>query len=91
MFTVVAEWIGTFIEAVGVAIIVAGAVIPTWRFLRDWTATRSFEDPYQAYRGNLGRAILLGLEFLVAADIVGGRASLPRRRRSPSRLRVAPL
>lgn len=71
MFTAIAGWIGVAIEAAGVAIIVVGAVISTWRFLRDWVATGGFEDPYQAYRGNLGRAILLGLEFLVAADIVG--------------------
>jgi uncharacterized membrane protein len=66
MFNVIAEWIALVIEAGGIAIIVIGAAISTWRFLRDWVA-----EPYQAYRGNLGRAILLGLEFLVAADIVG--------------------
>jgi uncharacterized membrane protein len=71
MFNVIAEWIALVIEAGGIAIIVIGAAISTWRFLRDWVATRSFGEPYQAYRGNLGRAILLGLEFLVAADIVG--------------------
>ena len=27
-------------------------------------------DAYQLYRQNLGRAILLGLEFLVAGDII---------------------
>jgi uncharacterized membrane protein len=71
MFNVIAEWIAVVIESVGVVIIVVGSAISTWRFTRDWSTTRSFEAPYQAYRGNLGRAILLGLEFLVAADIVG--------------------
>ena len=71
MFTTIAGWTGAVIEAAGVLIIVVGAAIATWRFVRDWVETRSFEGPYQAYRGNLGRAILLGLEFLVAADIVG--------------------
>jgi len=71
MFDQVARWIATVIEGAGIAIIVFGAAISTWRFVRDWSASRSFDVPYQAYRGNLGRAILLGLEFLVAADIVG--------------------
>jgi uncharacterized membrane protein len=30
-----------------------------------------FPAAYRQYRGDLGRAILLGLEFLVAADIIG--------------------
>jgi uncharacterized membrane protein len=71
MFDIVAGWIGLVLEGAGIAIIVAGAAISTGRFLRDWVTLRAFEAPYQAYRGNLGRAILLGLEFLVAADIVG--------------------
>jgi uncharacterized membrane protein len=71
MFNVIAGWIGLVIEGAGVAIIVTGAAISSWRFPRDWSTTRKFEAPYQAYRENLGRAILLGLEFLVAADIVG--------------------
>jgi uncharacterized membrane protein len=71
MFAGIAHWIGVAIEATGISIIVIGAVISTWRFLHDWIATHGFEDPYNDYRGNLGRAILLGLEFLVAADIVG--------------------
>lgn len=71
MFDVIAEGIALVIEATGIAIIVAGAAIATGRFVWDWIATRRLDAPYQSYRGNLGRAILLGLEFLVAADIVG--------------------
>ncbi|UCE84842.1 MAG: DUF1622 domain-containing protein [Deltaproteobacteria bacterium] len=71
MFTIIAERIAIGIEGVGIAIIVCGAAISTWRFLHDWVSTRGFDAPYQGYRSNLGRAILLGLEFLVAADIVG--------------------
>ena len=71
MFETVAGWIAVGIEGAGIGIIVVGAAISTGRFVVDWSATRAFEAPYQAYRANLGRAILLGLEFLVAADIVG--------------------
>ncbi len=62
------DWIGTAIDAVGVVLIVAGALLATWRFL-----FRRHEGPansYSVYRQDLGRAILLGLEFLVAGDII---------------------
>jgi uncharacterized membrane protein len=62
------ELIGTVIDAVGVLIIVIGAVIATFRFL-----TRQSAGPgvsYRLYRQDLGRAILLGLEFLIAGDII---------------------
>ena len=71
MFDAIAGWIAIVIEAAGIGIIVLGAAASTWVFVRDWLATRRFDEAYQGYRGNLGRAILLGLEFLVAADIVG--------------------
>ena len=37
----------------------------------------TFEDAYQKLRADLGRAILLGLEFLVIADIIGTVAVEP--------------
>jgi len=64
------------IELVGVAVIVLGAVYALWRLLggahRDAGHTR-----YHGFRSDLGRAILLGLEFLVAADIIGTVAVNP--------------
>lgn len=69
MFDQVAYAVALAIEVVGVGIIVAGAVLASAIFLRD--VRGGFEDAYQGYRSNLGRAILLGLEFLVAGDIVG--------------------
>jgi uncharacterized membrane protein len=59
------------IEAVGIAIIVLGAVAATLYFV--WQAAVRGEPAaaYHRYRANLGRGILLGLEFLVAADIIG--------------------
>jgi uncharacterized membrane protein len=51
-----------------VLIIVIGAVVATSRFL---AGSRSdFGGAYRAYRQGLGRAILLGLEFLIAGDII---------------------
>ena len=62
------DLIGTAVDAVGVIIIVVGALTATWRYcLRLRGATG---ESYRLYRQDLGRAILLGLEFLVAGDII---------------------
>ncbi len=60
------------IEVIGIAIIILGALLTTVLFLRDWAVgTCPFALAYKRYRERLGQAILLGLEFLVAADIIG--------------------
>lgn len=63
-----AESAGELIEAAGVVVILLGFVLATVAAVRsggpDWQAT------YRGYRRRLGQAILLGLEFLVAGDIV---------------------
>ncbi len=55
------------IEALGAGIIVFGIVRVTLNYVRQ----RKLPDAYNTLRADLGRAILLGLEFLVAADIIG--------------------
>ncbi len=67
-FRYLMEVIGTGVDAVGVVIIVAGAIIATARFVFHMQGTP--ERSYRRYRQELGRAILLGLEFLVAGDII---------------------
>ena len=62
--------IGRAVEAVGVAAIILGGVIATVRFFRRLRQTGSEGDAYRLYRRDLGRALLLGLEFLVAGDII---------------------
>ena len=64
----VMEGVGRAVDAVGVLVIVAGAILATGRFLvkRHGLASKS----YRLYRQDLGRAILLGLEFLIAGDII---------------------
>lgn len=57
------------VEVAGVAVIVLGGALATIRFLTCWRA-ESLDLAYRGYRRDLGRAILLGLEFLVAADII---------------------
>lgn len=70
-FSPVAHVIAKIIEIVGISIIVIGATLATVAFLRDWSQARAFKKAYRRYRERLGQAILLGLEFLVAADIIG--------------------
>lgn len=64
------------IEIGGIAIVVIGALVATGNFVLRLRSA-SFEAAYDAYRVHLGRAILLGLEFLVAADIIGTVAVEP--------------
>ena len=59
------------IEVAGLAIIVIGGIIASGFFVRRAFGPRGFDEAYRFYRADLGRAILLGLEFLVAADIIG--------------------
>ncbi|MBX7073865.1 MAG: DUF1622 domain-containing protein [Pirellulales bacterium] len=61
------ESLGIGIDAVGVLVVVIGALVATLRFL---AASFQAQESYRRYRQDLGRAILLGLEFLVAGDII---------------------
>lgn len=71
------EFIGRCIEVAGVAVIVFGALLATGSFIRDWFKSEQILNPYKIYRENLGRAILLGLEFLLAGDIIRSVAVQP--------------
>jgi uncharacterized membrane protein len=66
-FREIFEMAGLAIDAIGVAVIVLGLAAASVRFA---LALRTLPDPYRRLRQDLGRAILLGLEFLVAADII---------------------
>ncbi|MCL4501939.1 MAG: DUF1622 domain-containing protein [Deltaproteobacteria bacterium] len=65
------RWVGVGIEALAVAIIVFGAIVTTVQFLLRLSKEGAFEDCYLRFRSDFGKAILLGLEFLIASDIVG--------------------
>jgi uncharacterized membrane protein len=72
-FVEIVETTGKVIDGVGVAVIVVGAVIAAAA-----TVVRRGEgDIYDTFRRRLGRSILLGLEFLVAADIIRTVAVTP--------------
>jgi uncharacterized membrane protein len=66
--TVTSQWIhlvGVLIEVFGVFIIVAG-IIWSSRYIFG----RGIVSRYDSYKISIGRSLLLGLEVLVAADIV---------------------
>lgn len=71
------ELLGKIIDLAGVAVIVVGASIATAVFLKTWIVNQEIQDAYVVYRQGLGRVILLGLEFLVAGDIVRSVAVSP--------------
>jgi len=71
------EWISTGIEVAGVGIILVGAIAATLVFLYGGLVTIGWPAAFHLYRANLGRGILLGLELLVAADIIGTVAVTP--------------
>ncbi|MEJ3405747.1 DUF1622 domain-containing protein [Rathayibacter sp. YIM 133350] len=73
-FASVIEGIGKVIDALGVAAIVVGAVVALVSAL---IRPQAGKDRYTAFRRRLGRSILLGLEFLVAADIIRTVAVTP--------------
>jgi uncharacterized membrane protein len=62
------EEVGQGVDAAGVAIMVVGVTAASVSALAQ--LLRRVPGTYESYRRNLGRSILLGLEFLVAADII---------------------
>lgn len=64
------RWLSLAMEIAGVACIVIGAAAATVQFFRH-LKQEDFNFLYNQYRRHIGRGIILGLEFLVAADILG--------------------
>jgi uncharacterized membrane protein len=67
-YSQIIEFVGSVMDGLGVLVLIVGAFYSTVAFLlRKQIAA---DDPYNSYRKNMGKAILLGLELLVAADII---------------------
>lgn len=60
---------GYSIEGIGVGVIIVGVSVSSVRFLLAFSS-QSEGVAYREYRRQLGRAIILGLEFLIAGDII---------------------
>ena len=63
------EDIGRAFEWVGIGVIVLGALITCWVAANAYRTSGS-ATAYEAARRTFGRALLLGLEVLVAADLI---------------------
>jgi uncharacterized membrane protein len=66
------EFVGTAIDVFGVTVILLGIILATGRYLLKRPA-----NAYRRYRTEVGLSLLLGLEILVAADIVKTIAVTP--------------
>ncbi len=65
------KWVAVGIESLAIAIIVAGAILTTVIFIRRAFREGALDECYRRYRSDFGKSVLLGLEFLIASDIVG--------------------
>ena len=63
------EPVARLLEIAGVAAILIATLLATVAFVRAWRDSGA-TTAYEQYRANLGRGILLGLEFLVGSDII---------------------
>lgn len=72
----IVQWTTVAFEVLGVAVIVVGTICAAYTALARVSGESSI-DTYNRLRANVGRAILLGLELLVAADIISTVAVNP--------------
>ena len=75
--TETAHSVSRILELAGLVIIAAGAVITLLQFLQQLRRRGDLAKAVASFRSSLGRAILLGLEFLIAADIINTVAVTP--------------
>lgn len=68
-FIGIIETTGLAIEFFGVLVILVGCVFSTGKFLTTFRRLPG-QDSFRDFRQRLGRAIILGLEFLIAGDII---------------------
>lgn len=71
------ETVGKAVDGLGVAITVGGVLIALGTYLFEVVVNRSGEDAYRDARRHIGRSVLLGLEVLVAGDIIRTVAVTP--------------
>jgi uncharacterized membrane protein len=76
-FDEVVELVGKTIDGIGVLILAAGSVMVLVGYGYKTITRKSAETTYGEVRPRLGRVILLGLEFLVAGDIIRTVATTP--------------
>jgi uncharacterized membrane protein len=70
------EFAGKVVDAAGVVVLVGGIALVTGSALARWRREPG-SVTYRSYRQRIGRVILLGLDILVAADIIRSVAVTP--------------
>lgn len=71
------EFVSEVIDILGVFTIILGIILGTFRFVKAKIEHPENERNFEFYREDLGRSLLLCLEFLVAADIIRSVAIEP--------------
>ena len=79
LIQIIIEYIGKGVEVFGVIVTLVGLFCAVIRFIR---GTKSIcfcknDEDYRQFRSELGRSLLIGLEFLVAGDIIDTVAVQP--------------
>lgn len=69
-FASFAQEAGKWLDAAGVMVILAGVILSTLAIVVTAFRRKGVHNLYLTYRHNLARSILIGLEFLVAGDII---------------------
>src|SRR5262245_32233640 len=75
--TDIARTVSRILELGGVAIIAIGALLTLAQFVLQLARKTDVPAAIATFRSTLGRPILLGLEFLIAADIISTVAVTP--------------
>lgn len=72
-----ADVVGTGFQMLGITVLVIGALLAFALYLKALPRRRETPTAYRDLRRDLGKAILVGLELLVAADIISSVAINP--------------
>jgi len=68
--TIWVETVTVMVEFVGISVILLGIVFGFGELLHDFVRHRQVPHRYELLRSRIGKALLLGLEILVAADVI---------------------
>ena len=66
----IVEWMTISIELLAIAIVFTAIIIASLQYLSTRFLSHAPAEAYRAYRVTLGKALLVGLEILVAADVI---------------------
>ena len=77
MDTTIFDTVARVFEFIGVGAMALGILVAAFLAIRSWATTRDGKRAFKTLRDSIGLVILLGLEILVAADLVRTVTSTP--------------